>query len=67
MDTNQRNPDGSLKPKVEGVNACKCSQCGTLGRTNRPRPDFVCVACYLPKALGRPLQKGDIVIKRVKR
>ena len=66
FDTNQRNADGTLKPMVEGVNACVCSTCGNLGRTNRPRPGFRCVKCFIVADLGRPLQKGDITIVRKK-
>jgi len=65
-ETNMRYADGTLKPKIEGVNACICAKCGALGRTNRPRLDFICVKCFIVKALGRPLQKGDIKITRKK-
>lgn len=64
LDTNMRNPDGSFKPMVEGVNAAICAECGKLGRTNRPRPEFRCIRCFLVKAIGRPLTKDDIRIER---
>jgi len=47
-------------PMIEGVNACRCAQCGKLGRTNRPRPAFLCVRCFIVKDIGRPITKDDI-------
>lgn len=64
LDTNQRYADGTFKPMVDGVNAAPCCVCGKLGRTNRPRPEFRCVRCYVQADLGRPITKADIRIVR---
>lgn len=53
-----------LKPKVEGENACRCAKCGKLCHTNRLRPEFLCIRCYIEKGLGRPLTKDDIKITK---
>jgi hypothetical protein len=41
---------------------CSCAKCGRRGKTRRPRPDFLCVRCFIEKDLGRPLNADDIKI-----
>lgn len=41
---------------------CICSKCGRTGVTRRPRPEFMCVKCYVENKLGRPLTADDIKV-----
>jgi len=51
-------------PKNQPLTKCPCSKCGRIGKTRRPRPDFLCVRCFIERDLDRPLTADDIKVVR---